>query len=644
MTTAKKIENFDDRDGIIDAINKVQAVIEFDLNGYILHANENFLNTVGYSLNEIKGKHHRIFCDSEYASSLEYKNFWKKLNEGNFDSGNYKRKNKEGEDVWINASYNPVYDDNGKVVKIVKFATDITESVIKNAEFEGKMISVDKAQAVIEFNLDGTILKANENFLKTVGYELDEIQGRHHKMFCSPELANSHEYQEFWNKLNRGEFDAGEYKRYGKGGKEIWIQASYNPILNADGKVFKVVKFATDITASKLRNAEFEGKMNAVDKAQAVIEFNLDGTIIKANDNFLITLGYSLDEIKGKHHKIFCEPEYTQSNEYQQFWKKLNEGIFDTGEYKRLGKGGKEIWIQASYNPIFNADGVVYKVVKFATDITNLKTAIKEIEKTADNLNSEALKLTNTAEEMNHSASQTSSKSETAAHEAENVSNGIRSVATNTDQMVDAIKEISRAANDSSSMSKDTLQKAQATNKAVEQLGVSSKEIGNVIKVISSIAQQTNLLALNATIEAARAGDAGKGFAVVANEVKELANQTATATEDITQKIAAIQKDSDTAIGDIAEIAEAMEKLNNIAGSIATAVEEQNATTGEVSRIISRSTESIDQIVSSIKEVSELAEKNRSSSDQTLSASTGLTGLSKDLKSHMEKLSGKNVA
>jgi len=217
----------------------------------------------------------------------------------------------------------------------------------------GLVVALNRVQAVIEFNLDGTILTANDNFLSTLGYSLDEIKGKHHRMFCDEEYSSSDEYQLFWDKLGRGEFDSGRYKRIGKNGNEIWINASYNPIFDANGKPFKVAKFATDITAQRKRDFEFEGKINALNRVQAVIEFNLDGTILTANDNFLSTVGYYLDEIKGKHHRMFCEEEYIASDEYQSFWEKLANGEFYSGEYKRIGKNGKQVWINASYNPIF---------------------------------------------------------------------------------------------------------------------------------------------------------------------------------------------------------------------------------------------------------------------------------------------------
>ncbi|MBI3383275.1 MAG: PAS domain-containing methyl-accepting chemotaxis protein [Aquabacterium sp.] len=233
-----------------------------------------------------------------------------------------------------------------------------------------QIAAISRAQAVIEFNLDGTVLTANDNFCKVMGYRLDEIQGRHHSMFAAPGYADTSAYRQFWAKLNNGEYDAGEYKRVGKGGKEVWIQASYSPIIGPNGRPVKVVKYATDITAQKLRNADFEGQLAAISKAQAIIEFGLDGRVQWANDNFLSVMGYTLAEIKAQHHAMFVDPAYRDSPDYKRFWEKLGQGEYDAGQYKRYGKNRKEIWIQASYNPIMDMNGKPFKIVKYATDVT----------------------------------------------------------------------------------------------------------------------------------------------------------------------------------------------------------------------------------------------------------------------------------
>src|SRR6195256_5977955 len=356
----------------VDAISKSQAVIEFNLDGTIVTANENFLKTLGYSLSEIQGKHHSMFVEPAIRDSAAYRQFWANLNRGQCQAAAFKRIGKGGKEVWIQASYNPMLDRNGKVYRVIKFATNITAEKLASMEDAGMIAAIGRAQAVISFNLDGTVVTANENFLKTLGYSLGEIQGKHHSMFVEPAMRDSAAYREFWAALNRGEYQAREYKRIGKGGREIWIQGSYNPILH-NGKVAKVIKFATDITAAKLVSLEESGKSAAISRAQAVIEFNLDGTIITANENFLNALGYSLGEIQGKHHSMFVEPAVRDSAAYREFWAKLNRGEYDAAEFKRIGKSGKEVWILASYNPILDEKGKPFKVVKFATNVTEQK-------------------------------------------------------------------------------------------------------------------------------------------------------------------------------------------------------------------------------------------------------------------------------
>ena len=366
--------------GRAQAIERSQAVVEFDLDGHVLDANANFLRLMNYSLAEIKGQHHRIFCDPEYARGAAYKQFWLKLGRGEFDAGEYKRLGKDGKEVWIQASYNPILDANGTPERIVKFALDVTAIKLRNAEFEGKVNAIQRSQAVIEFDLQGNILFANEVFLRTMGYTAEQVVGKHHRMFAVPGYAESEAYRQFWHKLGRGEFEMGEFKRIGAAGREIWLQATYNPILDVEGRPVKVVKFASDVTQMKLRNAEFEGKVKALQRAQAVVEFDLKGHVIAANDNFLQLMGYAADEVIGKHHRIFCQPGTAGSEAYTNFWDKLGRGEFDSGEYQRVAKGGREVWIQATYNPIMDMDGRPMKVVKFALDVTETKLRNGEFE------------------------------------------------------------------------------------------------------------------------------------------------------------------------------------------------------------------------------------------------------------------------
>ena len=622
----------------VAAIGKSQAVIEFQIDGTILTANDNFLKTLGYSLEEVQGRHHRMFVDPAEANSAAYAEFWAKLGRGEYQAGEYERFGKGGKEVWIQASYNPILDSNGKPYKVIKFATDITAQKLKSADFSGQIAAIGKSQAVIEFRMDGTILTANDNFLRTVGYSLDEVKGRHHRMFVESGEATSLAYSEFWMKLNRGEYQAGEYKRIAKGGKEVWIQASYNPILDLSGKPFKVVKFASDVTAQKLANIDLSGQIAAIHKSQAVIEFQMDGTILTANDNFLRTLGYSLDEIKGRHHRMFVDPA-EQNATYLEFWAKLNRGEYQSAEYKRIGKGGKEVWIQASYNPILDLNGKPFKVVKFATDVTDqmkMRTGMTEllstIGETSIAMAASAEQLTAVSQQLTTNAGDTAQQANAASATSEEVSANVNVVAASSEEMMASIREISKSATEAARVAKAAVTIAETTTQTIHQLGTSSSEIGKVIKVITSIAQQTNLLALNATIEAARAGEAGKGFAVVANEVKELAKETARATEEIGQKIEAIQTDTQAAVKAIGEVSQIITQVNDISNVIASAVEEQTATTNEIGRNVTEAAMGTNEIASSISGVARSAQLTMGGAADTQTSAKSLSEMAANLQ------------
>jgi methyl-accepting chemotaxis protein len=526
------------------AINRSQAVIEFKMDGTIITANQNFLDAMGYRLDEIQGKHHQMFAPPELRGSEAYKAFWANLNRGEFQAAEYKRVGKGGREVWIQASYNPILDDAGRPVKVIKFATDITDKKIRNMEDAGKISAIGRAQAVIEFNLDGTIITANENFLATVGYRLEEIQGKHHQMFVAPSERDSAANREFWAKLGRGEFEAAEYKRFGKGGKEVWILASYNPILDDTGKPFKVVKFASDVTADKLKAANYAGQIEAIGKSQAVIEFSMDGHVLTANANFLGALGYSLAEIQGKHHSLFVPSDQRDSEAYRAFWANLNRGEFQSGEYERAGKGGKQIWIQASYNPIRDLNGKPCKVVKYASDTTAQVLARMRSEK---------------------------------------VRGMMESVAAGAEELNASVREISAAMTKSRDTALTAVEQVEDADRKAQRLSEAAESMSSIVQLIGDITGQINLLALNATIESARAGEAGRGFAVVASEVKNLANQAKQATDKIEQEIGNLNGISGDVVGALTSIKKAIQDVSEYVTSTAAAVEEQSTVTSEMS-------------------------------------------------------------
>jgi methyl-accepting chemotaxis protein len=629
--TAQKLASVD-YEGQVHAIGKSQAVIEFDMDGKILNANENFLKAVGYTLDEVKGRHHSIFVDEAYKYSPEYKEFWTKLNRGEYQQAEYKRIGKGGREVWLQASYNPILGLDGKPFKVIKYATDVTRQKLANADYQGQIQAISKSQAVIEFDMDGKILTANENFLKPMGYALDEVNRRHHSIFVDEAYRQSADYREFWSRLNRGEYQQGEYKRIGKGGREVWIQGSYNPILDLNGKPFRVVKYATDVTKQKLANADYQGQIQAISKSQAVIEFDMDGRILAANDNFLKALGYMLDEVKGRHHSMFVDEAYRQSSDYREFWAKLNRGEYQQGEYKRIGKNGKEVWIQGSYNPILDLNSKPFKVVKYATDVTKQRNVIEAITRNAESLGTASEKLSATSQQMSSNAEETTAQANTVSAATEQVSRNLQTVATGAEQMTTTIKDIAKNAGEAAKVASEAVKSALSTNETVMKLGESSAEIGQVIKVITSIAQQTNLLALNATIEAARAGEAGKGFAVVANEVKELAKQTAKATEDIGQKINAIQTDTKSAVEAIGKISSIINRINEISNTIASAVEEQSATTNEMSRNVMEAAKGSEAITQNITGVPQASQSTSQGAGDSLKAAQGLATMANELR------------
>lgn len=529
------------------ALDRSRARIEFTPDGTIRTANANFLDLMGYSLEEVEGRHHTIFLPLAERDSAAYRAFWEALRGGQSQTREFQRITKSGQPVWIQATYNPVLDRTGRVTRVVKFASDITAQVLRNIDHDGQLEALHRSQAVIEFALDGTILTANTNFLEAVGYRLDEIQGRHHSLFVDPQEQVGAEYRGFWDRLGRGEFASGEFRRIAKGQREIWIQATYNPIRDRDGVPMKVVKFATDITEQKLRTADATGQLAAVNRSQAVIEFAPDATVLSANANFLETVGYTIEEVRGRPHAMFVEPGYAQSADYAAFWDRLRGGAFASGMFQRVGKGGRAIWIQASYNPIFDPAGRLTKIVKYATDVTaNMaarSTAIAAAEETLAHVQA----ITGSAEHMN-TAAQAISESMTRSKEA-----------------VDDIEG-----------------RAGEADRATERLTTAASAMGDVATVIAGIAQQINLLALNATIEAARAGEAGRGFAVVATEVKALAGQAAAATARISGEVTGMQAVSAEVAQTLASITAAIGTISAHVDGVRTSMDEQSLATGDI--------------------------------------------------------------
>lgn len=470
-----------------------------------------------------------------------------------------------------------------------------------STDIKSKLEALNRSQAFIEFELDGTIITANENFLTAMGYTADEIRGKHHAMFVEKSEASGDEYKDFWRELAAGVFKAGEFKRFNKNGDQVWIQASYNPMLDKNGKPFRVVKIAADITTQKQRSFENEGQVEAINRSNAVIHFKPDGTITKANENFLAALGYSQKEVVGNHHRMFMDPTESATAEYRTFWDSLAKGEFHTGEYKRLGKGGREIWIQATYNPIFDQNRNVISVVKFATDISatvNERFRREALQKSIDS------DLSDITEAVLNASTQATE----AAAASSQTSQNVHAVAGGLEELAASVHEINQQVSNALEISVQAVAQADNTNTIVSGLADAAQRIGDVVSLISEIAEQTNLLALNATIESARAGEAGKGFAVVASEVKSLAGQTANATEEISSQIAQVQSTTQEAVNAIKTITDTIGKINEISSMISAAVEEQSNVTEGMSSNMKTAADGVNEITNGVNEIAEATE------------------------------------
>ncbi len=598
----------------------------------------------------------------------------------------------------VQASTPPDFVPALAAAPVTKRAATRKPATVKHSDAEAQLAAVRRSRAALELTPDGKVLTANENFLRIFGYTNDEIAGADHGMFLEPRKRDPAREQAFWSALNRGEFFTGEFEQVDKHGNIVWMQSTFNPIFDAEGKVYKVAVFSSNITEKKRLSLDYERKLAAISRSQGVIEFSPDGIILDANQNMLSALGYTLDEVKGRHHRIFVDPDYAESAEYKKFWEQLTRGEFHFELYMRIHKSGRQIWIQASYNPVFDAEGKVYKIIKFAADATqqvklrkqaaeleerskqaaaemqgkvssllqvvsaaaegdltravevsgddaagqmaaglqrllsDFRNSIASIGQTAMGLAASSEQLSATSQQLMRSSQDAAAQAQGASSSSEQVSANVSVVAASSEEMLVSIREISKSAVEAARVAKSAVTLAESTNQTISKLGVSSQEIGKVIKVITSIAQQTNLLALNATIEAARAGEAGKGFAVVANEVKELAKETARATEEIGQKIEAIQADTKAAVKAIADVGEIINQVNDISNTIASAVEEQTATTNEIGRNVSDAARGTSEIAKSIGHVAYATEETSKGAQDTQTASRALTDMASQLQ------------
>ena len=650
-------------EGQLAAISKSTGVIEFSMDGKVIAANDIFLNVLGYSREEAIGQHHSTFVDSEYRASAAYKSFWEQLNRGEAITGEFQRVGKHGKDIWLQASYNPILCAAGKPYKVVKYATDVTAQKLKNADFEGQIDAISKSQGLIEIDLNGAVIKVNQVYLDMLGYTEAELLGKPVSMLLDQTFAKSEAYKSLWDKLVKGGTDTGQYKRIAKDGHEVWIQASYNPIYDLNGKPYKIVNYTMDITDAKLKAADNAGQLAAISKIQGVIEFDLTGKITAVNENFANLTGYSEKEIVGNHHSMFVEAAYKSSHEYKAFWEKLARGEADAGQYKRVAKGGREVWLQASYNPIFDMNGNPFKVVKFATDITEqynnaaiLAAAVEETQDVIEGakngdlssrvpLNGKTGAIASLCDgvnalmdKMTEVIVQVREAGDTINTAAGEISSGNNDLSQRTEQQASSLEETAASMEELASTVKNNAENAKQANQlataassvavkggevvgqvvnTMSAINSSAKKIEDIISVIDGIAFQTNILALNAAVEAARAGEQGRGFAVVAGEVRNLAQRSASAAKEIKELIS--DSVSKTAEG-TAQVEQAGKTMQDIVSSVQRVTDIM----GEITAASSEQSAGIDQVNAAVTSMDETTQQNAALVEQAAAAAESL--------------------
>lgn len=670
----------------------VDAVVQIDSSKSITFFNKAAEKMFGYSESEVVGQNVKNIVPMEHRSAHDGyvdANIRTGVNRVIGKTRDLEATRKDGSRFWINLSLSKsvVNDD----VQYTAFIKDITEEKTRRIDSEGQLAAINSTNAFIEFTTTGTIIKANDLFLSALKYHLDEIVGKHHRIFCEESYVRSADYTTFWDELGRGKAQIGEFKRIAKDGSEVWIQASYTPVKDDNGKVVKVVKVATDVTKQRLKNSDYEGQLAAIRKSNAVIEFNMDGSIITANDNFLAALGgYSLNEIKGKHHRMFVDANYARSAEYADFWRKLNNGEYFVGTYTRYDKRGKEVYIQASYNPIMDLNGKPFKVVKYALDMTEVIKVIKamsngdlsmrcdtsvdnggltaEVNKALENLNSVLSNISQGSEVVAKSSDLLQKKAEDMKRNTTEVATAIAQMAKGAQDQAQRTDESSKLVGHVMTSSADMEKKASFISKVAEKglessnsglkmvrhlvtnmngisesAGLTSRsisvltqraeEIGRTLNVITDIASQTNLLALNAAIEAARAGDAGRGFAVVAEEIRKLAEDSRRSAVEIEKIIGDVQKDTVSA-GKAIETMETSVKEGNqstveaerIFQEMAKSSEETFSFSKEILEATALQKTSIDSVVKNIEQIVVVSEQTAAGTQQVASSSHQMNG------------------
>ena len=641
---------------LIAAISNSGLMLTLSPQGTITQANEMLLRLCDLTSQDVLDQPLRAVLSDDHDLTAQLSLIWTGLQSGESQQGTLALRSRSGETVWAEGVFCALMGPTGSLAKAVFWGTDVTAQRNTKQETQAVREAIFHSQAMVEFDPSGIVLTANENFLRIMGCSLGEIQGKHHSIFVAPEEVQSPEYAHFWQDLRSGEFRSGEYRHLGPDGRKVWLQASYSAVKNSLGRTIKVVKVGFDITAQKIANLDLQGKLAAAERVMAMIDFSPTGKILTANQNFLDVTGYELSEIVGHPHAIFMPPAEANTPDYEKFWSDLRAGQPQAAEFRRFGKGGKEIWIQASYNPVFDSDGSLWKITKFATDVTARKLDSRKLEMALDriangdltvqideplageldqvrkdlnnatrrlaqvlaNVTSNATSIRNETAGISRAANDLSSRTEQQAATLEEASAALQ---TMTEATLLTSRRTTEASQFAAAAREDADRSAEVVTEAVQamsRIAESSAQISRIIKVIDEIAFQTNLLALNAGVEAARAGEAGRGFAVVAAEVRALAHRSSEAAHEITGLIGQAADQVKTGVALVHKAGESIESIqrsihdidNQMSGIAEFAVDQSN---------------NLSEINQSVLRLDQVTQSNAAMFEETAAATEELT-------------------